>query len=86
MKNDFIVIILSNSVTSSESNCELNNKLITEFECNRRRVEGLANCPIFAVAIKTVGTPIFFPNGSSFGSHFIIKELAEEFEKQFISE
>ena len=51
MKNDFISIILSHSFTSSASNSELNNELITEFEWNGWGVHGVTNDPIFAVAI-----------------------------------
>ena len=31
------------------------------------------------------GAPMFFHNGSSYDYHFIMKELAEEFKKQFTS-
>ena len=51
MKNDFIAIILSHSFASSESNCELNDELITEFEWNGWSVQGVINDPIFGVAI-----------------------------------
>ena len=51
MKNDFMAIILSHTFASSESNFELNDKLITEFEWKGRRVEGVTNDPIFGVSI-----------------------------------
>ena len=51
MKNDFIAIILSHSFASSESNCELKNELITEFEWNGWGVQGVTNDPVLGVAI-----------------------------------
>ena len=51
MKNYFKAMILSNSFASSESSCELNDELITEFEWNGRGVEGVTNDPIFGIAI-----------------------------------
>ena len=51
MKNDFIAIILSLSFASSESNCELNDELVTEFELTDWNVQGVTNDPIFGVAI-----------------------------------
>ena len=50
MKNDFIAIILSHSFASSESNFELNNKLIPELEWNGWGVQGVTNDPILRVA------------------------------------
>ena len=51
MKNDFIAVILSHSFPSSESNCELNDELTTEFEWNGWSVQGVTNDSIFGVAI-----------------------------------
>ena len=51
MKNYFIAIVLSDSFASSESSCELNDELITEFEWNGRGVEGVTNDSIFGIAI-----------------------------------
>ena len=51
MKNDFISIILSRSFASSESNCKLNNELITEFEWNGWGMQGVTNYPFFGLAI-----------------------------------
>ena len=51
MKNDFIAMILSHIVTSSESNCELNDELITELEWNNWGVKGATNDPIFREGI-----------------------------------
>ena len=46
MKIDFIAIILSHSFASSESNFELNDQLISEFEWNGLDVHGVTNDPV----------------------------------------
>ena len=51
MKNDFIAIILWLSFASSESNCERNDELTTEFELTVWNVQGVTNDLIFRVAI-----------------------------------
>ena len=51
MKNDLIAIILSHSLASSESNCDLSDELTTEIEWNGWGVQGVTNDPIFGVAI-----------------------------------
>ena len=50
MKNDFIATILPHRLASSESNFQLNDELITEFEWNWG-VSGVRNDPILGVAI-----------------------------------
>ena len=50
MENDFIAIILPHSLASSESNFNLNDELITEFERNGWGVQRVTSNPIFKVA------------------------------------
>ena len=54
-KNDFIAIILPHCLVSSESNFELNDELVTEFEWNGGVVQGVRNDPILGEATAGSG-------------------------------